>query len=83
MHIQYVPKGVCARMIEIEMDGDIIQEVKFIGGCNGNGQGIGALARGMKASDFIERCDDITCGGKSTSCPAQLAKALKEALENR
>lgn len=81
MLIQYVPKGVCARMIEIELDGDIIQSVKFTGGCNGNGQGIAALAQGMRVQDYISRCNTIICGGKSTSCPAQLAKALKEALE--
>lgn len=73
----YKPTGVCSQAINIELDGDIIQSVSFTGGCNGNLQGIGALVRGMKVTDAIERLKGIKCGFKSTSCPDQLAKALE------
>ena len=62
-----------------ELDGDEIKEVSFEGGCNGNLKGIGALVRGMKIDDAIERLEGIRCGFKPTSCPDQLAQALKEA----
>lgn len=67
-------------MIEIELDGDIIRDVVFTGGCNGNLSGISKLIKGMKAEDVIERLEGTTCGTNSTSCPDQLSKALKEAL---
>ena len=67
-------------MIEIELEGDIIKEVVFIGGCNGNLSGISKLIKGMKAVDVIEKLEGTTCGFKDTSCPDQLSKALKEAL---
>lgn len=74
----YKTSGVCSREIEFEVEEGIIKSVKFNGGCNGNGKGISALAVGMKVEDFIDKCKDITCGMKKTSCPAQLAKALEE-----
>lgn len=77
----YKTKGVCSKAIEFELDGDIIKSVKFIGGCDGNTKGVARLAEGMKVQDAISRLEGITCGFKSTSCPDQLAKALKEALE--
>lgn len=77
----YTPRGVCSRAIEIELEGDIIQSVRFQGGCSGNTQGVAALVRGMHANDAIERLSGIRCGFKATSCPDQLAVALKEALE--
>lgn len=81
MTIKYTPRGVCSRNIDIEVsDGGIIESVKFTGGCNGNTQGISALVKGMKVSEAIERLEGIDCKGKGTSCPDQLAKALKEAL---
>lgn len=79
--MDYKTSGVCAQQIHLELDGDVIKEVEFIGGCNGNTKGIASLVRGMKAEDAIERMEGITCGFKSTSCPDQLAKALKIALE--
>ena len=79
--MDYKTSGVCAQKIHLELDGDIIKEVEFIGGCNGNTKGIASLVRGMKAEDAIERMEGITCGFKPTSCPYQLAKALKIALE--
>lgn len=79
--MDYKTSGVCAQKIHLELDGDIIKEVEFIGGCNGNTKGIASLVRGMKAEDAIERMEGITCGFKPTSCPDQLAQALKIALE--
>lgn len=65
------------------MDGDIIKNVKFYGGCNGNLKGIGALVKGMQAQEVIKRCSGIRCGMKSTSCPDQLAAALEEYLTTK
>lgn len=78
----YKPKGVCSREIEIDVEDGVIRSVRFVGGCNGNSQGIGALAAGMRVEDYIKRCKSIICGQKTTSCPAQLAMALEEAMEN-
>ena len=79
MKFSYTPQGVCSRNIDIEVDEDgKILDVQFTGGCNGNLKGISALVKGMKADDVIEKLENIKCGMKSTSCPAQLAKALKE-----
>ena len=77
MKFDYKTHGTCSRVIEIETDGDIIKSVKFQGGCNGNGKGIGSLVQGMKLDDVISRCKGITCGMRPTSCPDQLAKALE------
>lgn len=81
MTYTYTPRGVCSRQIQIELDNDIIMDVRFIGGCNGNTQGIGALVKGMNARDVINRTKGIDCGGRGTSCPDQLAKALEMALK--
>lgn len=78
MKFSYIPKGVCSRKIDIEVEGDTLQDVAFTGGCNGNLKGIGSLVKGMKVDDVISRLDSIKCGFKVTSCPAQLAEALKE-----
>ena len=75
----YKTVGVCARTINIELEGDIIKNVSFEGGCNGNTKGISSLVEGMKIDDVIARLDGIKCGFKNTSCPAQLAEALKQA----
>ncbi len=79
--IRYITKGVCSRAIEIELEGDMIKSVRFEGGCSGNTQGVAALAVGMRAEEAIERLAGIRCGFKPTSCPDQLAKALREALQ--
>lgn len=79
--MQYRPKGVCSRMINIELDGDIIKSVQFIGGCEGNTTGISHLVKGMKVDDVIEKLQGITCGRKPTSCPDQLAYALQLAKQ--
>ena len=72
--------GTCSRQIDIELEDGIIRNVTFTGGCHGNTQGIAALVRGMKAADAIARLEGIDCRGKGTSCPDQLAKALRQAL---
>lgn len=74
----YTTKGTCARAIEIETDNDTVKSVRFVGGCAGNTSGIASLVKGMKIDDVIERLEGTTCGAKPTSCPDQLAKALKE-----
>ena len=83
MKFQYKPRGVCSQSIELDMDGDIIKNVKFYGGCNGNLKGIGALVKGMQAQEVIKRCSGIKCGMKSTSCPDQLAAALEDYLTTK
>lgn len=84
MNYTYKTKGTCAAQIVIDMDENtVIREVKFIGGCKGNTQGISALVKGMKAQDVIDRVSGIRCGFKPTSCPDQLAVALKMMLEEK
>ena len=78
--IQYTPKGVCSKQMEIDVEDGAIQEVRVLGGCNGNLRGIASLLKGMRVEDAIERMEGIQCGMKSTSCPDQLAQALKTAL---
>ncbi|MBO7148712.1 MAG: TIGR03905 family TSCPD domain-containing protein [Clostridia bacterium] len=80
--LNYKTQGTCSRAIEIELDGNIIESVKFIGGCDGNTHGIASLVVGMDAQDVIKRLEGIKCGFKRTSCPDQLATALKLELEN-
>lgn len=80
MKYDFTPKGVCSRGIHVELDGDVIRSVKFDGGCNGNTQGVAALAVGMTVDEYVKRCKGIKCGFKNTSCPDQLALALEEAL---
>lgn len=74
----YRPRGVCSRMMRITVEDDVITNVIFFGGCNGNTQGIAALVKGMTVDEVISRLEGIDCGGRGTSCPDQLAKALKE-----
>ena len=76
----YRTQGVCSKAIEIELDGDIVKKVKFLGGCSGNTQGVARLAEGRKVDEVIATLEGIKCGFKSTSCPDQLAKALKKAI---
>ena len=79
--IVYNTKSVCSRKINIEVDGDRIISVKFEGGCAGNTQGVAALVAGMSVDEAISRLEGIKCGFKPTSCPDQLAQALKEYKE--
>lgn len=79
--MDYRPTGVCSQLIHVELDGNIIKNVEFIGGCNGNTKGLSSLVRGMDAHEAISRLKGITCGDKATSCPDQLAHALQQALD--
>ena len=77
-HITYVTRGVCSRKIHIDVEDGIVKKVRFEGGCSGNTQGVAALAEGMTVDKVIESLDGIRCNFKPTSCPDQLANALKE-----
>lgn len=75
----FIPQGVCSRCIHLTLnDDDTVENVTFEGGCNGNLQGIGALVKGMPKEEVIQRLQGIHCGNKLTSCPDQLAEALKQ-----
>ena len=77
-HITYTPHGVCSRKIDITIEDDIITDASFTGGCSGNTQGVCSLIKGMKVNEVIARLEGIKCGFRSTSCPDQLSKALKQ-----
>ena len=78
-HIQYQTEGTCSLLIDVVADdNDVIQQVAFLGGCNGNLQGISRLVAGQKIDDVIARLNGIDCGGKGTSCPDQLCRALEQ-----
>ena len=79
MQYTYKTSGTCSREISFEVENGKVKNVQFFGGCNGNLKGIGALVEGMDIDEVIARVEGITCGLKSTSCPDQLARALKEA----
>lgn len=82
-HYTYTPRGVCSRQIDIELDGNRIERITFIGGCSGNTQGVAALLVGMDVDDAIARLSGIHCGPRPTSCPDQLARALIQIKEKR
>lgn len=76
--ICYKPQGICSRLINVSVDdNDVVQAVEFVGGCDGNHKGIVSLCIGMKADDVIAKLEGIKCGFKNSSCPDQLAQALK------
>jgi len=75
--VQYQPKGVCAKMMQFRIKDEIIQDVEFVGGCNGNLSGIGILVKGMNINDIIPKLSGLPCGSRPTSCPDQLTKALE------
>lgn len=78
-HIQYQTQGTCSQLIDVTADdNDVIQQVYFVGGCNGNLQGICTLVKGQKIDDVISKLNGIRCGWKSTSCPDQLCRALEQ-----
>ena len=81
MKYTYHTKGTCSTLIELELEGNVVHNVKFTGGCNGNLQAIPRLVEGMKVEEVDQRIKGIQCGFKSTSCGDQLAKACREALE--
>ena len=77
----YYPKGTCSKQMEVDLEDGVIKDVRVLGGCNGNLQGISRLVVGMDAQEAIRRMRGIQCGFKSTSCPDQLATALEQALQ--
>jgi len=79
----YQPQGTCSVQIDIQVDDDIVQNVTYTGGCNGNLQGIGRLVKGMTIDEVIKRLRGIRCGFKNTSCPDQLATALMQIKEDQ
>ena len=78
MTIQYKTKGVCSRQMNVKMENGVIQKVDILGGCAGNSQGVARLVEGMDIDDVIARTEGINCGFRPTSCPDQLARALKQ-----
>ncbi|MBP3923337.1 MAG: TIGR03905 family TSCPD domain-containing protein [Ruminiclostridium sp.] len=82
MTFEYVPRGVCSRKMVLEIEDNKLMNLEVYGGCNGNLKGISSLVEGMDIDEIIKRLDGITCGGKATSCPDQLAQALKKYKEN-
>ena len=76
----YKTKGTCSKEIHINVEDDIIKDIEIIGGCNGNAKGIASLVKGMNIYDVISNTEGIDCGGRGTSCPDQLAKALKSII---
>ena len=81
MTYQYKTSGTCSQLINFDLNDGIVSNVSFVSGCNGNLQGISKLVEGQRAEDVIAKLEGIRCGYKSTSCPDQLSKALKEALQ--
>ena len=81
MNYQYKTSGTCSRSIDFEVENGIVKNVRFHGGCDGNLKGISSIVDGMKVEDVISRLEGICCGFKSTSCPDQLAKALKATIK--
>lgn len=81
MRFKSKTQGVCAREIQFDLEDGVVKNVAFIGGCAGNTQGVAKLAEGMKAEDVINRLGGIKCGFKGTSCPDQLANAVKKAMD--
>ena len=82
MKYTYRTQGTCSQAIEFEIEDGIVKNVQFYGGCNGNTQGVATLVDGMKAEEVIAKLEGIRCGFKGTSCPDQLAKAIRHAIES-
>ncbi len=83
MTYEYTPSGVCSQRMLFTIENDVVTDLKVIGGCNGNLQGISALVKGMKVDDVISRLEGIRCGMKPTSCPDQFSRALKAFKEGK
>lgn len=79
MKYNYQPRGVCSRMISLDIEDGVIKSCGFVGGCHGNLQGICRLVKDMDVDEAIAKLEGIDCGGRGTSCPDQLAKALRAA----
>lgn len=83
MNYTYRTKGTCSQAIQFEIEDNKVHNVQFIGGCSGNTQGVARLIEGMDVDEAISRMDGIRCGMRPTSCPDQLANALKQALKEQ
>ena len=81
MTIQYTPRGVCSRAFTIQVEDGVIRSVQIMGGCDGNLKGISSLLLGMPVDEAVRRMEGIRCGNKPTSCPDQIAQALKTAQQ--
>lgn len=77
MTVNYTPRGVCSRSMKFDIEDGVIKNLQVVGGCNGNLKGIAKLVEGMKAEEAVSRLEGIDCNGKGTSCPDQLAQAIK------
>ena len=76
-HYDYKTQGTCSQLISFDLDGDIVKNVSFVGGCNGNLTGVSRLVEGSTVDEIVNRLSGIKCGMKSTSCPDQLSKAVQ------
>lgn len=81
MAYTYKTQGTCSQLITVELDGNVVKKVSFLGGCNGNLQGISRLVEGLTVEEVEAKCKGISCGGRPTSCPDQLANAVRLAYE--
>lgn len=81
--LNYMPKGVCAKEISFDVVDNKVTAVSFVGGCNGNLQGVSKLLEGLTVEDAISKLEGITCGSRDTSCPDQFAQALKDLVVNK
>lgn len=81
MAYTYKTQGTCSQLITVELDGNVVKKVSFLGGCNGNLQGISRLVEGLTVEQVEAKCKGISCGGRPTSCPDQLANAVRLAYE--
>ena len=79
----YTPQGTCSKLLDVTVEDNRVKQVRFIGGCHGNTQGIAALIAGMEVNEAIARLSGIDCGGRGTSCPDQLARALAQLRDSR
>ena len=79
--VQYQPRGVCAKMMQFRIKENIIEDVEFVGGCNGNLRGISILVKGMHINDVIPKLSGLPCGSRPTSCPDQLTKGLEAYIQ--
>ena len=80
--ISYIPKGVCSKMINVDVDDGVVENIEFVGGCPGNTVGVSKLCVGRKVDEVIKILSGIDCRGRGTSCPDQLARALDESIKN-
>lgn len=78
MTFRYTPRGVCSRMMTFEIENGVVTDLTVEGGCNGNLKGISSLIKGLTTEEIIDRLSGIRCGGKGTSCPDQIARALEK-----